>query len=239
MNYELDTYLDALQHFPDNADTLQVARGNAFLIKKDIFKNLMWYTLPDSNKQYPVTIERVRKIKQLNAQGVIPEELEAVDITTNKPKESESGFVELVGQISLNTLEKADRKNRPQQGNRGNNPQQRNSGPQSRQGGNNNPNQPQRGNNPNQQQRPNNPNQGNQPQRGNNPQSRPPAAGGSNPQQRGGNNPQQRQSGSGNNNPQQPRQGGNQQPPRNSGGQPPQGDNPNREKPGPPIKKKP
>ena len=63
LNYELDTYLDALQHFPDNCDTLQVAKGNAFLIKKDIFKNLMWYTLPDSTKQYPVTIESVKKIK--------------------------------------------------------------------------------------------------------------------------------------------------------------------------------
>ncbi|HTL08210.1 MAG TPA: regulatory iron-sulfur-containing complex subunit RicT, partial [Chitinophagaceae bacterium] len=137
LNYELDTYLDALQHFPDNADSLQVARGNAFLVKKDIFKNLMWYTLPDSNKQYPVAIERVRKIKQLNAQGVIPDELEAVDLSTNKPKETESGFVELVGQISLNTLEKADRRGRPQQGQRGGN-QQRNSGPQQRGGGGSN-----------------------------------------------------------------------------------------------------
>ncbi len=32
LNYELDTYLDALQHFPDNCDVLQVAKGNAFLI---------------------------------------------------------------------------------------------------------------------------------------------------------------------------------------------------------------
>jgi len=222
LNYELDTYLDALQHFPDNADTLQVARGNAFLVKKDIFKNLMWYTLPDSNKQYPVTIERVRKIKQLNAQGVIPGELEAVDLTTNKPKENETGFVELVGQISLNTLEKADRKHRPQsrQGG-GNNQPQRNNGPQSRQGGGGN-------NNPNQQQKPANTQQ-------------PRQGGSNNPQQsrqRGGNHP--RQGGGGNNNPQS-RQGGSNQPqPPNSGDQqPPRGDNNRNQRPGPPIKKKP
>ncbi len=41
LNYELDTYLDALQNFPDNTETLQVAKGTAILIKKDIFKNLM------------------------------------------------------------------------------------------------------------------------------------------------------------------------------------------------------
>jgi cell fate regulator YaaT (PSP1 superfamily) len=115
LNYELDTYLDALQHFPENADTLQVAKGNAFLIKKDIFRNLMWYTLPDSNKQYPLTIERVKKIKQLNQQGVIPEELEAVDVTTQKPKEAEPAFVDVVGQISLKSLDKADRKKKSDQ----------------------------------------------------------------------------------------------------------------------------
>jgi cell fate regulator YaaT (PSP1 superfamily) len=115
LNYELDTYLDALQHFPENCDTIQVAKGNAFLIKKDIFKNLMWYTLPDSNKQYPLTIERVSKIKSLNAQGIIPEELEAVDLTASKTKEAEPEFVELVGQISLRSLEKADRKRKQKQ----------------------------------------------------------------------------------------------------------------------------
>ena len=115
LNYELDTYLDALQHFPDNCDVIQVAKGNAFLIKKDIFKNLMWYTLPDSNKQYPLTIERVVKIKSLNQQGVFPEELEPVEVTSSKPKEVEPEFVDLVGQISLQTLEKADRKKRQQQ----------------------------------------------------------------------------------------------------------------------------
>lgn len=115
LNYELDTYLDALQGFPDNCDNIQVAKGNALLIKKDIFKNLMWYVLPDSNKQYPVTIERVRKIKSLNAQGVIPDELEAVEITSSKVKEAEPEFVELVGQISLQSLERADKKRKQKQ----------------------------------------------------------------------------------------------------------------------------
>jgi cell fate regulator YaaT (PSP1 superfamily) len=110
LNYELDTYLDALQGFPENADMLQVARGTATLIKKDIFKNLMWYVLPDSNKQYPLTIERVRKIKSLNQQNIIPDELEAVEVTSQKPKEVEPEFVDVVGHISLKSLEKADKR---------------------------------------------------------------------------------------------------------------------------------
>ena len=113
LNYELDTYLDALQFFPENAENLKVAKGIAFLVKKDIFKNLLWYTLPDSNKQYPVTIDRVKKIQHLNAQGIIPEELEAVDVSSTKTKETGTEFVELVGQISLKTLEKTERRRKP------------------------------------------------------------------------------------------------------------------------------
>lgn len=115
LNYELDTYLDALQSFPDRADQIRVAKGTANLIKKDIFKNLMWYVLPESNKQYPVTIERVRKIQSLNAQGIIPDELEAVDVTTMKQKEIEPEFVDVVGQISLRSLEKNDRRRKQEQ----------------------------------------------------------------------------------------------------------------------------
>jgi cell fate regulator YaaT (PSP1 superfamily) len=112
LNYELDTYLDALQGFPENADMLQVSRGTATLIKKDIFKNLMWYVLPDSSKQYPLTIERVRKIRTLNNQGIKPEEMEAVEVVSSKPKEVEPEFVDVVGHITLKSLEKADKKKR-------------------------------------------------------------------------------------------------------------------------------
>ena len=42
LNYELDTYMDALQFFPDDADMLEMEKSRAFLVKKDIFRNLMW-----------------------------------------------------------------------------------------------------------------------------------------------------------------------------------------------------
>jgi hypothetical protein len=115
LNFELDTYLDALQAFPDYADNLQTVMGQAFLIKKDIFKNLMWYTLPNNTKHYPLTIERVKEIKNLNKQGIAVEELQAVEVTSGKPKEVEPDFVDVVGQISLKSLEKNDRRRRDQQ----------------------------------------------------------------------------------------------------------------------------
>ena len=117
LNFELDTCLDALQAFPDYADTLQTVMGQAFLIKKDIFKNLMWYTLPNNTKHYPLTIDRVVEIKKLNKQGIAVEELQAVEVVVGKPKEVEPSFVDVVGQISLRTLEKNDRRRRDQQRN--------------------------------------------------------------------------------------------------------------------------
>ncbi len=129
LNYELDTYLDALQYFPENADVLEVAKGRAFLIKKDIFRNLMWYTMPDSTKHYPVSIEGVIKIQKQNKEGVKPEMLETVEVISEKTKEVEPEFVDVVGQISLRTLERNTQKrrlkersqqqNRPPQQNRG------------------------------------------------------------------------------------------------------------------------
>ena len=112
LNYELDTYLDVLQHFPDDADVIEVAKGRAFLVKKDIFRNLMWYTMADSTKHYPLTIESVRKIKEQNIKGIKPETLETVEIVSGKPKEVEPEFVDVVGQITLKSLEKNNRKKR-------------------------------------------------------------------------------------------------------------------------------
>ncbi len=112
LNYELDTYLDALQNFPDDCEMIEVAKSRAFLVKKDIFRNLMWYTMPDSNKQYPLTIERVLKIKALNKQGIRPEELETVEVASKKPVEVEPTYADVVGQISLKSLEKTSRKRR-------------------------------------------------------------------------------------------------------------------------------
>ena len=180
LNYELDTYLDALQQFPDYADTLDTAMGTAHLIKKDIFKNLMWYVLPNNTKHYPLTIDRVKEIKRLNKQGQRVDELQAVEIVSSKQKEAEPTFVELVGQISLKTLEKNDRKRRDQQrnnqrGQQGNAPQGRNQpnqGQGPRRPQQQNPNAPRgpRGPQPNRPNRPAQPNNGptNRPNNGNN-----------------------------------------------------------------------
>lgn len=148
LNYELDTYLDALQQFPDYADNLDTVMGTAQLIKKDIFKNLMWYILPNNSKHYPLTIQRVKEIKRLNQAGTKVDELQAVEVVSGKPKDVEPAFVDVVGQISLKSLERNDKRRRdqergndrrndsrgPQQGNQNRGPQQQQRGPQQNRG---------------------------------------------------------------------------------------------------------
>lgn len=124
LNYELDTYMDALRGFPTDADTIETSQGRASLQKRDIFRNVMWYSYHGSNKQYPLTIERVIEIKALNKDGIRPEELGAAEIEKRGPKpdtEVDKGFVNDVGQISLKALERNSR-NRKKKDNKGQKP---------------------------------------------------------------------------------------------------------------------
>lgn len=119
LNYELDTYLDALQHFPDDADVIEVAKGRAFLVKKDIFRNLMWYSMPDNTKYYPLSVESVKKILDQNRKGIKPDTLETVEVLSGKPKEVEPEFVDVVGHISIKSLEKNSRRRKNESNRRG------------------------------------------------------------------------------------------------------------------------
>lgn len=189
LNYELDTYMDALRVFPDNADVLETATGNASLQKKDIFRNLMWYSFRDSSKLYPLTIERVKEILQLNKDGVKPENLQPIELETSAQKKAgmkvDMGFVNDVGQISLKALDKSTKK-KPKQNGQANNSNKPNQQPQlatkpqpNKQGNGPKPNQQQpkqaqpqlapRDNN----QAPKQTNAGGQPQRPQRPQQRP------------------------------------------------------------------
>jgi cell fate regulator YaaT (PSP1 superfamily) len=110
LNYELDTYLDALKDFPDNADSLETATGTIYLQKKDIFKNLMWYSYQGSSTQYPLAITRVKEIREMNEKGQKPDELGQVEIEVVPKEGEEHTFVDVVGQISLRSFERAGKK---------------------------------------------------------------------------------------------------------------------------------
>jgi cell fate regulator YaaT (PSP1 superfamily) len=107
LNFELDTYMDALKGFPNNADKLELKAGIAFLAKKDIFKNLMWYTMANSSTHYPLTLDRVNEIIDLNKKGIKPDEIGAIEIECKKAADEEKAeFVDTVGLFTLKNLDK-------------------------------------------------------------------------------------------------------------------------------------
>ncbi|MEJ8800864.1 regulatory iron-sulfur-containing complex subunit RicT [Pontibacter sp. H249] len=102
LNYELETYMDALKDIPTVNRPLQTQQGDAILQKTDIFKRMMWFGYKGDNNWYPVPVERVQEIQELNAKGV------AVETLLLEPKE-EPKQNEFVAQVE-GSLERLDDK---------------------------------------------------------------------------------------------------------------------------------
>jgi cell fate regulator YaaT (PSP1 superfamily) len=99
LNYELDTYLDALKDFPDSID-LEIQKGRARHQKTDIFKAIFWYTFADEPDNFiPVPVARVKEVIAMNKNGQKPEILVAV--SEQKAVEKQPDFENVVGQDSL------------------------------------------------------------------------------------------------------------------------------------------
>ena len=107
LNYELDTYMDALKHIPDNVNVLRTERGDARLQKTDIFKKLMWFSYPREEAWVPLPLSRVKEIQQMNKDGVIPADLgEMVELETAPVKVLD--YENVVGQDSLTRLDNSN-----------------------------------------------------------------------------------------------------------------------------------
>jgi len=86
LNYELDTYIDALKSFPRRADKLKTKLGNAVLIKTDIFKKLMYYSYETDRGRgilIALDVERVHEVMNLNKSGEFPDDLPGERILLN------------------------------------------------------------------------------------------------------------------------------------------------------------
>ncbi|RIW12904.1 Signal peptidase-like protein [Algoriphagus lacus] len=70
LNYELDTYMDAIKDIPQVERPLQTEAGPAKLQKTDIFRKLMWFSYNNDNDWHSITCDRVREIQELNEKGI-------------------------------------------------------------------------------------------------------------------------------------------------------------------------
>ncbi len=75
LNYELDTYMEALEDIPEVEESLKTQRGSARLQKTDIFRKIMWFGYDDDNNWHPVPIDRVKEIQAMNKNGKKPSSL--------------------------------------------------------------------------------------------------------------------------------------------------------------------
>ncbi len=84
LNYELETYMDALKSIPTIEGRIKTKKGDAVLQKTDIFKRMMWFGIVGEESIWiPVSCDRVKEIIDLNKQGIIPESFE--DLNPDKP----------------------------------------------------------------------------------------------------------------------------------------------------------
>ena len=149
LNYELDSYLDAIKDFPNTENLkLKTARGTAVHQKTDIFKRIMWFSYFDDMSNFiAVSVDDVKKVIELNKAGQMPEQLNVVQ-TVAQEKDEAPDYENVVGQDSITRFDKNKNQKRNQQARP---KQQRNPNP------NNQPNQQR----PKQQFKPNQPNRGN------------------------------------------------------------------------------
>ncbi|MGV8945393.1 MAG: PSP1 domain-containing protein [Lutibacter sp.] len=109
LNYELDTYLDALKDFPRQETVLKTKKGEAVFIKMDIFKRVLWYTYKeDRNKWFKLTVENVKEIIDLNKNNKPVTSLE--DYELELLVENVVEFEDVVGQDSLTRFDAPKRK---------------------------------------------------------------------------------------------------------------------------------
>lgn len=70
LNYELDSYMDALADFPPTSTQLETEKGRAFCIKIDVFKKKMWFAYSDAPMAwFDLKIEDVKEMMSLNRDG--------------------------------------------------------------------------------------------------------------------------------------------------------------------------
>lgn len=109
LNYELDSYMDALKDIPNNIDRIETHSGMAYLQKTDIFKKTMWFSYPHAESWIPLSVQQVKEFAELNAQGkkpqelIVPEKEEIINVAI-------PDYENVVGQDSLTRLDERNKK---------------------------------------------------------------------------------------------------------------------------------
>ncbi|RNC88228.1 MAG: hypothetical protein ED556_03325 [Winogradskyella sp.] len=128
LNYELDSYLDALKDFPKNDTKLQTEKGIAVCQKTDIFKGLMWYAYEGEWMNWHViSVDQANEIISINKKGKKVTSLE--EYAAEHQEDTKVEFENVVGQDSLTRFDNPKRKNKRKNNKRRNRNRSKNRNP--------------------------------------------------------------------------------------------------------------
>ncbi|WP_339902890.1 regulatory iron-sulfur-containing complex subunit RicT [uncultured Cyclobacterium sp.] len=153
LNFELESYMSALEDIPNIEKPLLTQAGKAKLQKTDIFRRLMWFSYNDDNNWHSIDCDRVKIIIEQNAKGITPFSLQQDkafegEIDTNKTNQD----LELLDKKFADSRPKKKRKNRSRKSNPHNKgqepPQRRQNKPEEKPRNTKNRRPPKRSNNP-------------------------------------------------------------------------------------------
>ena len=117
INYENDTYIEALKDFPSTSTDLVTMKGTAQFFKIDVLGRYMGYTYKDNPGQvFMIPVERVREIISMNRNKKLPPDLLAEDWNTSPAgqvhTESEPNLEDSLTRFDKPTQTKKKRKRR-------------------------------------------------------------------------------------------------------------------------------
>lgn len=124
LNYELETYMEALKGIPEVEAPLLTEKGEARLQKTDIFRRIMWFGYKEENNWYPLNIDRVNEILELNRIGKKPASLEVNE------EEAKVPIAKLNSDLTSLDRKFQDRSKKKKKKNKNRNRDRRNGGPQ-------------------------------------------------------------------------------------------------------------
>ncbi|MNX47775.1 hypothetical protein D3C86_783350 [compost metagenome] len=112
LNYELDTYMDALKDFPDFDTKLVTEKGDAICQKQDIFKGLMWFAYTNNFANWHVL--KIDQVKEIIAENKLKNRVSSLeDYAIEIVSEPEKNFNNAMGQESLTRFDQPKKKKRP------------------------------------------------------------------------------------------------------------------------------
>lgn len=112
LNYELDTYMDALKGFPSMDTRLVTEKGDAVCQKQDIFKGLMWFAYTSDYANWHML--KIEQVNEIIAENKLKNKVASLeDYSIEVVQEPEKHFNNAMGQESLTRFDQPKKKKKP------------------------------------------------------------------------------------------------------------------------------